>query len=116
MVLVSINTLSGFTANSVDQSSNSLIKRSEVENDKVVVYLDSLHSDRETCFTVEMELETKVEKMKSQAAEVVLYYQPDQRADTTYSITDEITAGGNMLQSVCLVVMLLSTALFKLLI
>ncbi|CAI9744407.1 CD109 antigen-like isoform X4 [Octopus vulgaris] len=116
MVLVSINTLSGFTANLVDQSSNSLIKRSEVDDNKLVVYLDSLPSNKETCIPVQMDLENNVEKIKPQVAEVVMYYQPDQRADTTYSISDPITAGGNMLQSVCLVITLLSTALFNLLI
>ncbi|XP_029652841.1 CD109 antigen [Octopus sinensis] len=116
MVLVSINTLSGFTANLVDQSSNPLIKRSEVDDNKLVVYLDSLPSNKETCIPVQMDLENNVEKIKPQVAEVVMYYQPDQRADTTYSISDPITAGCNMLQSVCLVITLLSTALFNLLI
>ncbi|XP_052834071.1 CD109 antigen [Octopus bimaculoides] len=96
MVLVSINTLSGFTANSVDQSSNSLIKRSEVEDNKVVVYLDSLPNGKQSCFPVKMDLDINVENMKPQVAEVVMYYQPDQKAETTYSISDLITERSKM--------------------
>ncbi|CAI9744491.1 containing II, isoform E [Octopus vulgaris] len=95
MVLVSINTLSGFTANSVDQSSDPLIKRSEVEDNKVVVYLDSLPNGKESCFPVKMDLDFNVENMKPQVAEVLMYYQPDQKAETTYSISDPITARVN---------------------
>ncbi|KAM7413699.1 hypothetical protein PAMA_020876 [Pampus argenteus] len=87
MVILNIKLLSGYTmeASSLKLKKEGAIKRLDVEEGFINIYLDGLRKDEENLFGVTMEEDVQVRNLKPAVIKVYDYYQTSDEAVTQYN-------------------------------
>uniref|UniRef100_H3AEA8 CD109 antigen n=1 Tax=Latimeria chalumnae TaxID=7897 RepID=H3AEA8_LATCH len=86
MAVMEVDLLSGFAAAEDGIATNDLIKNIEFQENKVVLYFDSLNAT-EVCVDILAVRESKVAKSKDATVIVYDYYEPKRRAQRSYLST-----------------------------